>query len=976
MERCRKITTRKHDPVKQFLEKTAEYLVNTYGTELSDVAVVLPNRRAGLFLRRFMAEYAGKVCWSPVIFAVEDFITEISGLREAEPLSLLFDLYAVHQEVEKENAQPFEEFLHWAPQLLNDFNEIDRCLTDPHQLFSYLDEARVLSLWNLENQPLTEFETRYLRFYHSLEAYYHQLSSKLLSSRKGWQGLIFRHAAGNIREEVYRIPWKQVVFTGFNALTRAEEVIISELRLHKKATLLWDADPWYLNNEMQEAGTFLREWIRKWPSEEVRWVSDDFASGQKNIQVIGSPDAAGQVKFCGSLLQELARKGKATEATAVVLLDPSLLNPLLNSIPEEVTAMNITAGLALKQTPLADLFELIFRLQLNTGKFSNLRSSKAEKFYYKDVLSVLRHPMVQEMNAAMTGNNRFAFDETIEKIRQGSRIFIGKEELVRETADLFRPDPGFLEALFTRWSTPQDALTAFRSVIESLRMGLMQPDPGCEGADNRLEMEYLFSFTRIFHQLSTILEETHADLSLQTFYQLFRQVMESTSLPFSGEPLRGVQIMGMLETRTLDFENVILLSCNEDLLPAGKITPSFIPFDIKRNFELPTYRHKDAVYAYHFYRLLQRAENVWILYTTEATELGGGDKSRFLRQIEQELSAGNPGIRITSSLLASGQVKGQTIPVISVEKDEEVRKLMMQKAQTGFSATSLNAFRNCPLKFYLQELAGIRESEELAETIDPAIMGQAIHGTLATLFEPFTGKPLTPEAYQQMLKLADDTVLQSFDQKYKGSDVNFGKNLLLVNVARMIVRRFLGFEKNKTEMQDARAPFNTLMGTETRVPSSTLIKVEGADLSVNLKGFIDRVERIGDFLRIIDYKTGSVVKKNLVIEDWDDLVMDPDKDMAFQLLMYAFLLPGTFGDHPCSAAILPLKSLNGGQLEVSFPDDEDGKATSTVTAGTRHHFHDALNAILEAVFDFSVPFRQTDNPDTCKKCPYINLCRR
>jgi len=300
----------------------------------------------------------------------------------------------------------------------------------------------------------------------------------------------------------------------------------------------------------------------------------------------------------------------------------------------------------------------------------------------------------------------------------------------------------------------------------------------------------------------------------------------------------------------------------------------------------------------------------------------------------------------------------------------------MQKAQTGFSATSLNAFRNCPLKFYLQELAGIRESEELAETIDPAIMGQAIHGTLATLFEPFTGKPLTPEAYQQMLKLADDTVLQSFDQKYKGSDVNFGKNLLLVNVARIIVRRFLGFEKNKTEMQDARASFITLMGTETRVPASTLIKVEGADLSVNLKGFIDRVERIGDVLRIIDYKTGSVVKKNLVIEDWNDLVMDPDKDMAFQLLMYAFLLPGTFGDHPCSAAILPLKSLNGGQLEVSFPDDEDGKATSTVTAGTRHHFQDAMNAILEAVFDFSVPFRQTDNPDTCKKCPYINLCRR
>ena len=961
--------------MKQFLDRTAEYLVKQYGTELSDIAVVLPNRRAGLFLRRLMARHAGKACWSPLIFSVEDFMAEIAGLHEAEPLALLFGLYDVHKQVEGDKAQPFEEYMHWAQQLLGDFNEVDRYMVDPEQLFSYLDEARVLSLWNLENQPLTEFEQNYLRFYHSLSTYYKLLAQRMLASRRAWQGLLFRQAALAAPEAVHAIPWKQVVFAGFNALTKAEEIVIGELRLHKKATLLWDADAYYLDNDVQEAGTFLREWIRKWPSEEIRWAGDELATGEKEIRIIGTPDPVGQVKYCGKLLQELALQGKANESTAVVLLDPTLLTPLLNSIPEEVKDLNITAGLPLKQTPLADLFELVFRLHLNTKQFSYLKNAAKKQFYYKDVLRLLRHPMVQEMATALARENRFAFEQVIGRIRTGNRIFISHEELVSEATGLFGEGLGFLDPLFTAWETPQEALSAFRSVIEALREGLMQEGPDAENPEQKLELEYLFAFTKIFHQLSTIIDETGTVLNLQTFFQIFRQAMDSTSLPFSGEPLRGLQVMGMLETRTLDFENVILLSCNEDLLPSGKIAPSFIPFDIKRDFGLPTYRHKDAVYAYHFYRLLQRAGKMWILYSTEANELGGGDKSRFIRQIEQELGHGYPNVRISSTVLAPPAVSPAQLREIRIAKEGEVLDLLLKKAGDGYSASSLNAYRACSLKFYYQEIAGIREPEELAETIDPKILGQAVHEALAELFRPYRDKILHPDVFPLMLKQADEAIRRGFAKKYKGSDVNFGKNLLLVNVAGLILKRYLRFAREAAETERAEQNERKLLWVEEHVADDLLLNYGGTELKVHLKGFIDRVDRQGSVYRIFDYKSGSAEKKNVEVKEWDSLVSDPGLDMAFQLLMYVFLLRKRSGEHyAATAGIVPLRKLNAGPVLLKVPGE--GEIRALIGAEDLSAFRGILLRILTEIYDPNVPFTQTEDLKVCERCPYVTLCRR
>jgi len=975
-----------------FLKQVAQHLIKEYKDNLFDLCIVLPNRRGGLFLRKYLAEEIGKVTWAPTIFSIEDFITEIGGLQEVETLHLLFELFEIHREIEQKNAQSFEEFLRWAPQLLSDFNEIDRYMADARELFTSLTEARAISLWNLDNQPLTEFETKYLHFYQSLYLYYDQLTRRLLAKNQSYQGLSFRHAATIIEEVKDKLPWRHIVFAGFNALTRAEEHIIGTLHKHGLATLLWDSDHYYLDNRQQEAGDFLRDWLRKWPVRDSEWISDDFATSEKSIDIIGSPDPLGQVKYCGNLLREIAMKGLANERTAVVLLDEGLLIPLLNSIPGEVDALNITAGLPLKQTPLAGLFETVFHLHLNTARFTYLASKGKGKYYYKDVLKLLQHPYIHMMAAGLMEGNLFAFDETIDKIRLGNKIFLGLNDLAPERSGLFGGLINFLDSILAPWNGPADALACFKAMIGNLRESVIKLAAGDSAAKpdttdlrighepgftslGRMDMEYLFAFTKIIYQLNNLLTEFSSEIKIPAFYQLYEQVIAATSLPFYGEPLKGVQLMGMLETRTLDFENLIILSCNEDLLPKGKINTSFIPFDIKRSFELPTYRHKDSVYAYHFYRLIQRSKHIHILYSTEPDQLGGGDRSRFLRQIAQELPLYNPRISIRELILNSPPAKGAAPPVMEIQKTEEVMAMLAAKAVKGFSATSLNAYRNCPLKFYLSEIAGIREPEDVDDTIDPAVLGSAVHEALCSLYKPFIDQPMTKAALTGMKELSDTAVDKAFGKKFKGSDIAYGKNLLLVNVAKLMVKRFLQFEITSIGKGNQAGTGFSVAFLEQYIETQVSFSYGTGDLTIKLKGLIDRVDKVDGCWKIIDYKTGITQPKQVKVKEWDDLMNNPDLNIGFQLLFYGLLLSLRFrGQVSSTAGIISLKTINSGFTPVSVPSEEPGKTSAVLDKPAIIHFEEVVLHILQDIYDVSKPFVQTRDIKICERCPYINLC--
>ncbi|NCA75087.1 MAG: PD-(D/E)XK nuclease family protein [Alphaproteobacteria bacterium] len=963
-----------------FLKEVAGYLVSSYGSELGEICVVTPNRRAGIYLRKYLADFVTGPVWAPAIYAIEDFMALLSGMTEVEPVQLLTDLYEIHRTVEKEKARSFEEFLSWGSQLLSDFNDIDRNLADGTVLFNYLDEAKALALWNPDGTPLTSFQQEYLRFYRSLGSYYELLKESLIGRKTGYQGLVFRQAAERVATGNAEMPWKSIVFTGFNVLTRAEEEVMNLLHLEGIARFFWDADCFYLDHEHREAGVFLRRWLKKWPILASNPVSDSFRKNKKNIEVIGIPDLVGQIKFCGELLRTLGPE--TAEETAVILPDEKLLLPVMNALPPEVTQFNVTMGFPLKQTPLAFLLEQTFYLHIHSAAMLAGRSDTG-KFYYRDLVRVLRNPLLTRIAARLHGDC-FALNELITRLMTGDQVFISLDNL--QGMGLFGFAPGFLDVFLTTWQSPGDVIRDLRQITDWTRM-----EP--------FESESAYVMATILHRLEVVAEQHVSWFSLPTLYQFLRELVNTASLPFVGEPLHGVQIMGMLETRTLDFKNLIILSCNEGLLPTGKTAHSFIPYDIRYEYGLPTYRQKDAIYAYHFFRLLQRAEKVWLLYNTEPDKLTGGEISRYVRQVIRELPQYNPDIAVRQQILNPGIFKVNDNRSIEISKEGWVLRKIRDKVAEGLSPTALNAFRKCSLQFYLSEIAGIREQDDPGDTIDSRMLGTAVHHALYRLFTPVKGRDLRVSDIDAMKGSAEQAVRSAFEEKFKKSALNYGKNLLLVHVATRMVQNFLQSEHTRIVN-----PRNTGAGIRVEVLEQPVwrtftMNVDTGNQEARIKGFIDRADRIGHILQVVDYKTGKVDRKELLIESWDELLDDPKKDKGFQLLTYAWLLSGE--DHPRSLrtgvislqtplpAFLPVIIKDGAETlsaknphpENFTPEDpsdgpEEGspEEQGNLSGNDIKAFEQVLRKLVGRLLDPEIPIRSAESSDPCRNCRYLNLC--
>jgi len=951
-----------------FLEKTADHLLATYGEELSGLCIVLPNLRAGLFLRKFLAARLKKAIWSPSISSTEDFMTTVAGLRPVDQLQLLFKLYDIHREVEQEKAQPFEDFTQWASQLLGDFDEVDRYLADARQLFSALTDTRAITVWNPENRPLTDFEKQYLKFYSSLYTYYSRLVDGLLLNKQAYPGLMFRMAALGIEKFCEQLPWKKVVFAGFNALTAAEEHVMDVLDKHGKAEFLWDADEYYLEDRFQEAGVFLRANRKKWGGKEFKWVGAGITGKPKNIHITGVPNNTAQASLAGELVRTA---GTNDEHTAVILQDENLLIPLLYSLPGEGGEMNITMGLPLSQTPLGDLFELVFRLQLDRDKFTSNRRNGLKLFYFRDVLAVLRHPYISGMAAGLMQGNQFVYDNMVNSIANGSRVFLSSDEILNPGTGLFSGSADFLLPVFGEWNGPQDALDAFRELISSFREHTL-------ASRASLETEYLFAFSKIIHQLDQLVSANPGTVkTLLTLSRLFTQLVQSVSLPFFGEPLKGMQIMGMLETRGLDFKSIIMLSCNEGLLPRGRTGSSFIPLDLKLEFHLPTYSQKDAVYAYHFYRLFQEAENIHLLYNSEPGDLGGGEMSRFLQQVLSELKRINPSALIKEDLLVMEPSPADIVPAISIAKDETVMALLREKAGSGLSPTSLNSFRACSLKFYFSEVARLQEPDEMEEEIDNRILGNIVHDALHRLYKGFSGREVDEAAIAVMKTWAEAAVAEACKKVFSGRDVNYGRNLLLVRVAGMMLKKFLDSELKLVASMKAKGETLHITGLEQRLERRLILTTGGAVLNINVKGFADRIDSNKKYLRIIDYKTGSTDRKRTSVESWEEFASDPSTDHAFQLLTYAWLYqPRLKAEMPVRAGILSLRKIKDGLMTVSVPSAGGDDKTDMLNSTILKDFENSLVQLVSEIFDTASEFSQTEDTGICAKCAYINICGR
>ncbi|UPT69083.1 MAG: PD-(D/E)XK nuclease family protein [Sphingobacteriales bacterium JAD_PAG50586_3] len=845
-----------------------------HGAALSEVCIVVPNRRAGLFIRNIIADNATGPVWSPSIYAQDDFMAHLSNYTVADRLTQLFYFYEIYKEIEGEEAKAFAEFIHWAPTLLADFNEIDQYLADTRQLFAYLNEAKAIDLWNMGHE-LTDFQKKYLHFWGQMKQFYATLTSTLSAKGLAYQGMAYRKAAENLEEAEGNIGWDKVYFLGFNALTTAEEKVMKYLSKIKKAEIFWDADTFYMENPNHEAGKFLRKYREYFGEENFNWVENHLSNPEKEIEIIGVSGNAAQAKLAGQILEDLsAERGGKMAGTALVLADEGLLLPVLNSLPQNIDAINVTMGYPLKYTPVASFIDAVFSLHISSLKFSEGR--KESRYYHKDIITLASHPLF----SLLTGKELSATNP-LNTISKRNYVFLSKSLI----DDLFSNGIGntivfnvqredsyvipFVEHLLNIVITLKDKL-----------LEVMEAEPGSE-----LTLEYLYTYHRYLKKLITLLGENPLVADLQTLRLLFNQLISNTTIPFYGEPLRGLQVMGMLETRTLDFENIVLLSANEGVLPQGKGGHSFIPFDIKREYELPTYSDKDSIFGYHFYRLLQRAKKVWLLYSTQTDGgIGGKEKSRFITQLVNELK----GPKIEQKLLEIPLGTAHD-NVISFKKTPAVIEKLTQIGQgdKGFSPSALTMFIRCPLQFYFRYVAGLKENEEVEETLEAATMGTVIHKVLETLFKPYLNQLLKTEHVDTMQGLAPMVIDHVFNELLGPENYQYGKNLLIYRVSKRFVENFLSFQKQLLQ-DDTGKGFDTVV-TNLEQPLAAPFTVAG--IEIKIAGNADRIEQSGNDIRLIDYKTGKVDNAELKFTAWDDLILYPDYAKSFQLLTYALVIP-------------------------------------------------------------------------------------
>ena len=913
-----------------FLDKIATVLIEEYSNQLANTIVVLPNKRAKIFLIEALKKQVTNNILSPEITSIEDFIQDIASIRTVDPIELLFEFYEVYLSItDKAQQQSFEIFANWAKTLLQDFNEIDRYLLDSNHVLSYLKDIEDIKKWGIEVENKTQLLENYIDFWKLLPKYYQSLYDHLLKKGIGYQGLIYREALTNLTVFSKTVDSKKYVFAGFNALNAAEEKIIQHLIASNQAAIYWDVDQTFLNDPYHDAGLFVRRFKENWKhykSNPFEWIVDDF-SKSKNIQVIGTPKTIGQAKITGSIIENIITQNpnSTLDKVAIVLGEENLLVPLLYALPATVGALNITMGYSSKNNPAQILIAKLFKMHTNALS----RNASSYVFYYKDVLDILTHPLVEPY--AKT-------NDLVKIINQNNYTFITHKKLT----ELHETQNDLFDLLFQKWERGSIAvLETISSLLLTLKANL-----GTDNEDEKITKAFVFAIFKIINKLINYYSQHQHIDKIDTLYAIYKQVIDLAEVSFEGEPLNGLQIMGVLESRVLDFETVIVTSMNEGKFPAGKSMNSFIPYDVKRELGLPTFKEKDAIYTYHFYHLLQRAKNIYLLYNTESDGLDGGEKSRFITQLEVEKQANhNLSHEIYNAMLPETAYQPMVIP-----KSESVMSRLKEIAEHGFSPSALTSYIRNPIQFYFQKILRIREVEEVEENIALNTLGTIIHETLRVLYTPFIDKFISETDILNCFKQIDSEVLNQFKLVYKEGEIKKGRNLLAFEVAKRNVSNFLKVELESIKNGDAIKIMALEQTYERKLEHPSL------PFPVLIKGNVDRIEERNGNIRIIDYKTGKVEKTNVTLKTWKGLTEDIKNDKIIQVLAYAYMYEEKAGGKPMEAGIISFKNLKAGFLPFTFKEGKE--VSSIIESPILPNYLEQLVLLLSEILDATIPFNE------------------
>ncbi|NOQ92906.1 MAG: PD-(D/E)XK nuclease family protein [Flavobacteriaceae bacterium] len=913
--------------MQSFLSKVTSQVISNHDN-ISNITFILPSKRAGLFLKTEFKKQLINSSFLPNILSIEEFIKNISNLEQVESITLIFEFYKVYKKLTPKNSlDSFDIFSKWATILLQDFNEIDSNLIDAEFILSYINDSKRIESWNLKNNEQTALTSNYLAFFDQIKLYYTHLNKYLLNKDIGYQGLLYRKAFENIEQFIKHNQNSKYIFAGFNALNKAEENIIHELLIQNKAEIFWDNDLFYAEDN-NLAGKYFKKYKNSWNYYKTRkfnWQEQNI-NNTKNVYLYGLPKNITQIKKAGELLNDLNKK-KQIHKTAVILGNEKLLPILLNSIPKEINHINITMGYDLKNVPVTSFFDSIFRLHLNKNK---------SDFYYKDFLSVLQHPLLHHYWI----NDKIFSEKLNILIFQNKTIFISKNEINELINNEFIFTKIF-DVLFTEWiDNVELILLNFNLIINFLRK---------DESLRPLDKEYLFRFYNIFQQLINLNNEYGYIQNLKTLYLFYKQILKTENLSFQGEPLKGLQIMGVLESRVLDFENVIITSVNEGFLPLGGSQNSFIPLDIKGHVGLPTSKEKDSIYAYHFFRLFHRAKNIYILYNTETDDFGSGEQSRFITQLE--IAKENKlleKIHIIKNIVAP-KLKSSPISLQIVNKTQTINLQLKELLKKGLSPSSLTLYIRNPIAFYKQKVLKLKEFKGVEETIAANTFGTIIHDTLEAFYTPYKNKFITKDDVVAMKVKLNDEVTNQFKNHYSLHAISSGKNYLTFEIAKQFLINFLNYEISELNKNKK----IKILNLEHDITCNHQIKE--LPFAINVKGQIDRIDEVDGVLRIIDYKTGKVESKNLKINDWDLLITDEKYSKSFQVLMYAFMYCKVnqidFTKKDLEGGIISFKNLKSGFMRVN---------NTIITQEILDRFLIQLDKLIIEICNQKIPFKEKE----------------
>ncbi|MEM9647221.1 MAG: PD-(D/E)XK nuclease family protein [Bacteroidota bacterium] len=866
-----------------FLEQVLHDL-QAKGKDLQECTFILPSKRSGTFLKKCIAEILGKNIFSPDILSIEDFVVQLSGLTPIPSIDLLFQLYQAYRECDIKSHDDFDTFLKWGQTLLQDFNEIDRYLIPAEDILNYLSAIKEINHWSLKKDK-TELVKNYLELWSHLSLLYTKFKEALLNENQGYQGLIYRVAS----EKVGAISMESqnpIVFIGFNALNTAEANIIQRFLEQEGNLIYWDMDSYFLEDAIHDAGLFLRNYKASWPyykTHSLEGIHQSFLE-PKNISITGVPKSVSQAKYVGHLLEEIQKDSSGTiKNTALVLADESLLNPMLQAIPATVREVNITMGLPLNKTVIYTFFLSFLELHL---------THTDRGWYFEDILKFFSNPFCQALSSAESEN---VLAQVSDDIQQRNRVYLDYHFLnnIANSSKL-------IKILFPNKAvSPSLWLNSCHLLIQELKF-IFQEEK------RTMELEYLYRFHTLFNQLDQQIKANMYFTDLSSLKAFYKQLAAMETLDFIGEPLSGLQIMGMLESRNLDFETVIITSVNEGILPSGKSNNSFFPFDVKRDYGLPTYKEKDAIYTYHFYRLIQRAKNVHLVYNTEPDVLEGGEKSRLISQLltDRNLSA------YVSHSIATPELHIAPEKLKEIPKSDTLLNAIRNYAANGFSPTALTNYIRNPIDFYKKSVLRINEVAEVEETIAANTFGTLVHDSLEELYAPSINKILTKEQLELAKSKVPQVVENKFFQHLPGVNLKRGNYLLVYNVILKYVQNFIDLEMQQLQNHEIQ-----LLALEEKYTME--LQVPGLNFPIKLKGTLDRVDMVDGTIRVVDYKTGRVNAGDVKLRNWESLISEYDQSKAFQLLVYAYLYSKIHGSQTLKAGIYSFKNMAKGFLAFS-----------------------------------------------------------